>query len=48
MCVKLVIYEDYTEMHGQQKIKSLRNVSNCTALFHFCTFEFVCPLYKGS
>ena len=23
MCVKLVIYKDYTEMHGQQKIKTL-------------------------
>jgi len=21
MCVKLVIYKDYTEMHGQQNIK---------------------------
>ena len=22
LCVKLVIYKDYTEMHGQQDIKS--------------------------
>jgi len=26
LCVKLVIYKDYTEMHSQQNIKFLRNV----------------------
>jgi len=24
LCVKLIIYKDYTEMHGQQNIKSLK------------------------
>jgi len=25
MCVKLVIYKNYTEMHGQQNIKKVNN-----------------------
>jgi len=26
LCVKLVIYKDYTEMHGQQNIKKKQEV----------------------
>jgi hypothetical protein len=26
LCVKLVIYKDYTEMHGQQNIKFFTNI----------------------
>jgi hypothetical protein len=28
LCVKLVIYKNYTEMHGQQNIKTGKQVSN--------------------
>jgi len=34
LCVKLVIYKDYTEMHGQQKAKNSRKLvqweTNCS------------------
>jgi len=44
LCIKLVIYKNYTEMHGQQNIKFCKQrdrhggTKNCTVV----TFLFVC------
>jgi hypothetical protein len=32
LCVKLVIYKDYTEMHGQQNVIVIQGVQNTTLL----------------
>jgi len=38
LCVKLVIYKDYTEMHGQQKIKKKKNVEE---MYRYYTYLFL-------
>jgi len=38
MCVKLVIYIGYTEMHGQQKVKLSANVADFEVLFYSSEF----------
>jgi hypothetical protein len=36
MCVKLVIYKDYTELHGQQNIKFW--ITNCKVIYYDLVF----------
>jgi hypothetical protein len=50
MCVKLVIYQNYTEMHGQQNLKSHQThclkedmQRNTTCSFHWATSLRQCP-----
>jgi len=38
--VKLVIYKDYTEMHGQQNIKFFKNIFIWHRVLHYTQFHF--------
>jgi hypothetical protein len=41
LCVKLVIYKDYTDMHGQQNIKFFRITYKIQILLYLCLFSLV-------
>jgi len=42
LCIKLVIYKDYTEMHGQQNIKKYAVVfENCAVLGYYSATSFL-------
>jgi len=43
LCVKLVIYKNYTEMHGQQNIKNDLRVllTHCGRVTQICVFYTV-------
>jgi len=44
LCVKLVIYKHYNEMHGQQNIKTIINVTiSCYSLRNFTLRRIVVP-----
>jgi hypothetical protein len=45
LCVKLVIYKDYTEMHGQQNIK--KNRLCCLRCTNYQTFRATCRKTDG-
>jgi hypothetical protein len=39
LCVKLVIYKDYTDMHGQQNIKKQQGSSHAYLQFNICVIH---------
>jgi len=46
LCIKLVIYEDYTETYGQQDIKKISKTSfilltHCGRVMQICVFNTV-------
>ena len=46
LCIKLVIYEDYTEMHGQQNIKFV-TIMYAEKGIYTVYIEFSMPGYPG-